>query len=144
MYFLLIFIKRQLSFDFLNPFIIIYLISSKLPVSKGGSGLNMKKLLVAAIEIGNASSCYAFSFRHDYERDPSKISVHQWKPYGGPATINTPTAVLFDVNKLFYAFGYEAEYKYTDLQEEYEHTKWYYFRRFMLTLQDEKVRKNSL
>ena len=36
------------------------------------------KLLVAAIDFGTTYSGWAFSFRHDYKADPSRISVKQW------------------------------------------------------------------
>ena len=42
------------------------------------------KLLVAAIDFGTTYSGYAFSFRHDYERDPLKISTNTaWSSSAG-------------------------------------------------------------
>lgn len=42
------------------------------------------RLLVAAIDFGTTYSGYAFSFRHDFERDPLKISTNtSWSSSAG-------------------------------------------------------------
>ena len=35
-------------------------------------------LLVAAIDFGTTYSGWAFSFKHEFERDPTKISAKNW------------------------------------------------------------------
>ena len=46
-----------------------------------GSSSECNKLLVAAIDFGTTYSGWAFSFKHEYESDPTRISSRQW--YGG-------------------------------------------------------------
>ena len=36
------------------------------------------KLLVAAIDFGTTYSGWAFSFKHEYARDPTDITFSQW------------------------------------------------------------------
>ena len=45
------------------------------------SSVSSTKLLVAAIDFGTTYSGWAFSFKHEYESDPTRISSKQW--YGG-------------------------------------------------------------
>ena len=35
-------------------------------------------LVVAAIDIGTTHSGYAFSFKHDYDKDPTQVDI--WSP----------------------------------------------------------------
>ncbi|KAL5012116.1 hypothetical protein ScPMuIL_010667 [Solemya velum] len=92
-------------------------------------------LLVAAIDFGTTYSGYAFSFKHENERDPMKISANNWGAFsGGPASLKTPTTVLLTPDEQFFAFGYEAEDKYAELALDEEHEDWFYFRRFKMML----------
>ncbi|XP_069129617.1 heat shock 70 kDa protein 12A-like isoform X2 [Argopecten irradians] len=93
------------------------------------------RLLVAAIDFGTTYSGYAFSFRHEFETDPLKVSASTW-PAGSRALVSlkTPTTVLLDKNQTFHSFGYEAEDHYSQLAEDDDHTEWYYFRRFKMML----------
>ncbi|XP_045203378.2 heat shock 70 kDa protein 12A-like [Mercenaria mercenaria] len=91
-------------------------------------------LLVAAIDFGTTFSGFAFSFKHDFDRDPLKVSAKQWNG-GQMVSMKTPTcAMIKSDGKTLEAFGYEAENKY----EEYALTKsleeYYYFRRFKMML----------
>ncbi|KAL3879594.1 hypothetical protein ACJMK2_031883 [Sinanodonta woodiana] len=93
-------------------------------------------LLVAAIDFGTTYSGWAFSFKHEYETDPTKIGARQWQG-GQLISMKAPTTVLIKPDaKTFDSFGYEAERKYTDLasNDNYEHKRWYYFRRFKMML----------
>ncbi|XP_060065858.1 heat shock 70 kDa protein 12A-like isoform X1 [Ylistrum balloti] len=94
-----------------------------------------EKLLVAAIDFGTTYSGYAFSFRHDFENDPLKISASTWNA-GSRALVSlkAPTTVLLDKNEKFHSFGYEAEDHYSQLAEDNDHLDWYYFRRFKMML----------
>jgi hypothetical protein len=98
-------------------------------------------LLVAAIDFGTTYSGYAFSFRHEYEKDPTKASGKTW--YAGANTpgcsLKTSTTILLKPDKTFDSFGYEAENKYVDLAMDKEHAKYYYFRRFKMLLFDKVV-----
>ncbi|XP_078325395.1 heat shock 70 kDa protein 12B-like [Crassostrea virginica] len=99
----------------------------------------MSSLLVAAIDFGTTFSGYAFSFLHDYNRDPLKISTNSWNAgIGKLMTLKTSTCVLFDATGKFHSFGFEAEEKYSNLALEDNHHDWYYFRRFKMMLYDKK------
>ncbi|XP_021355916.1 heat shock 70 kDa protein 12A-like isoform X2 [Mizuhopecten yessoensis] len=93
------------------------------------------RLLVAAIDFGTTYSGYAFSFRHEFETDPLKVSASTWTA-GSRALVSlkTPTTVLLDKDKNFHSFGYEAEDYYSQLAEDDDHGDWYYFRRFKMML----------
>lgn len=96
------------------------------------------KLVVAAIDFGTTYSGYAFSFKHDYEKDPTKISTNSTWVAGtaGLLSLKTPTVILLDADKNFVAFGYEAEDLYNSLAVEGGdlHKKYYYYRRFKMLL----------
>lgn len=95
----------------------------------------MANLIVAAIDIGTTFSGYAFSFGHQYMKDPLKISINSWTSgSGGVVSLKTSTCVLFDPKGEFHSFGYDAEDKYSDLALDDNHHDWYYFRRFKMTL----------
>ena len=100
----------------------------------------MSSLLVAAIDFGSTFSGYAFSFLHDYKRDPLKISTNSWSAgVGQLMTAKTSTCVLFDSAQKFHSFGFEAEEKYSNLALDDKHHDWYYFRRFKMMLYDKMV-----
>lgn len=93
------------------------------------------RLMTAAIDFGTTYSGYCFSFRHDFENDPLKVSANTWTAgTAGLVSLKTPTTVLMDSNQELVAFGYEAEDRYAELAEDEEHAEYYYFRRFKMTL----------
>ncbi|XP_052276645.1 heat shock 70 kDa protein 12A-like isoform X2 [Dreissena polymorpha] len=97
------------------------------------STLNQNFLLVAAIDFGTAYSGYAFSSKEDFKTDPLKISANTW--IGGTLmSLKTSTCVLFDKEKKFYKFGYDAEDAYANLALDDKHNDYYYFRRFKMEL----------
>ncbi|XP_033742661.1 heat shock 70 kDa protein 12B-like [Pecten maximus] len=101
-------------------------------------------LLVAAIDFGTTYSGYAFSFLHDYKRDPLKVSANNWTAgSGGLISLKTPTCVLFKTNGEFHSFGFEAEDKYSDLALDGEQDGWRYFRRFKMKLYENKCLNRS-
>ncbi|XP_060574349.1 heat shock 70 kDa protein 12A-like [Ruditapes philippinarum] len=108
--------------------------------TKGRNGREKKsksgKVLVAAINFGTTFSGYAFSFNHDYEIDPTKVTINQvWKT--GSFTrisLKTPTILLLDNKKHFVAFGYEAEERYSEIVAEEGQNDYYYYRRFKMLL----------
>jgi len=95
-------------------------------------------VIVTAIDFGTTFSGFAFSFRHEYERDPLKISANNWIS-GSSVSLKTPSTLLLSPNKEFHSFGYEAENKYSELTENEEHKGWLYFRRFKMILHNNKV-----
>ncbi|KAL3858892.1 hypothetical protein ACJMK2_009141 [Sinanodonta woodiana] len=103
-------------------------------------------VIVAAIDFGTAYSGIAFQFKHEFEKDPTKISAPQtWN--GGKQNLisyKTPTCLLLDNNEESSSFGYEAEDKYADLSMDEKHTDWYFFRRFKMRLHErEGLTKSS-
>lgn len=97
-------------------------------------------LIVAAIDFGTTFSGCAFSFLHDLNTDPSKISAHTWNEgIGGRVSLKTSTSVLFEPTGKFHSFGYEAEEKYLTLVDEKEQLNWFYFSRFKMMLYNNKV-----
>ncbi|KAL3880082.1 hypothetical protein ACJMK2_032351 [Sinanodonta woodiana] len=94
------------------------------------------KPIVAAIDFGTTYSGYAFSFGHDFQVDPLKISCTNYfnARSGAGMSLKTPTCILFSPDERFHSFGYEAEEKYSDLLMDGEYQAWYYFRRFKMIL----------
>lgn len=104
----------------------------------------MDRYIVAAIDIGTAFSGYAFSFVHEYKRDPLKISAASWNAcIGGFVSLKTATSVLFNPNGKFDSFGYDAREKYSELAEDDMPNDWYYFSRFKMMLYDNMVNISS-
>ncbi|KAL3878673.1 hypothetical protein ACJMK2_031004 [Sinanodonta woodiana] len=97
------------------------------------------KLLVAAIDFGTTYSGYAFVFKHE---DFSKINANIVWAGGSLMSLKCPTCVLFDEKKQFHSFGYEAEDKYSDLANDNEHQKWYYFHRFKMSLHKKEIKRD--
>ena len=99
------------------------------------------KLVVAAIDFGTTYSGYAFSLRHEYEKDPLCIKINPKWEAGGRCLIShkAPTTVLLNPKKEFHSFGYDAENKFSELSLDCEHNDWYYFRRFKMELYKQKV-----
>ena len=100
------------------------------------------KTLVVSIDFGTTYSGYAFSFKDDYKENPTAVKTNQNWVAGTRSlmSLKTSSAVLFDANKKFHSFGYEAENKYSNLAEDQEHRDWYFFKRFKMKLYGKKVR----
>ncbi|XP_052076812.1 heat shock 70 kDa protein 12B-like isoform X5 [Mytilus californianus] len=102
-------------------------------------------LLVAAIDLGTTFSSYAFANRGEFKDDPTKISSCAWCTGSQPGlSLKTPTCILFDKVQNFFAFGAEAEDKYTELAQEEDHVDWFFFRRFKMQLYDKQEISRSL
>ncbi|XP_021376558.1 heat shock 70 kDa protein 12B-like [Mizuhopecten yessoensis] len=96
-------------------------------------------ICVAAIDIGNTYSGYAFSFHGDFQKKPLKIFASGWNAGSGSLILHkTPTALLLNPDQTFNSFGYNAEKNYSQLAEEDEHKDYYYFRRFQTILRKGK------
>ena len=109
-------------------------------MATSGKEQNKNKLIFAAIDFGTTYSGHAFSLKNRLDKNPTDISTIVWR--SGSTTLNSPkvpTCILFDRNKEFSAFGYEAENKYTDLAFDGEHKDWYFFRHFKMSLYNKQV-----
>ncbi|XP_053400254.1 heat shock 70 kDa protein 12A-like [Mercenaria mercenaria] len=91
------------------------------------------RLLVGAIDFGTAFSGWAFSFKHEYEQDPTKATVKVWNA-GTLTTEKTPTCILLQPDGTFDSFGYDAENRYRGLADKNLHTEYYFFRHFKMSL----------
>lgn len=91
-------------------------------------------LMVAAIDFGTTFSGWAYSFKHEFESDPTNIHAKNWNN-GSNISTKAPTTVLIEPDgKTFVAFGYEAEDKYALLCAEGKQKEFYYFSRFKMML----------
>ncbi|KAL5019199.1 hypothetical protein ScPMuIL_004921 [Solemya velum] len=98
------------------------------------------RILVAAIDFGTTYSGYAFSFRQQFDRDPTETSGRSWNQ--SIASLKTPTCILLDSEQQFSAFGSDAEDKYAELASDDKHKDWYYFKHFKMKLHDEMGLRN--
>ena len=95
--------------------------------------------MVAAIDFGTTFSGWAYSFKHEFESDPSNIHAKNWNN-GSNISTKTPTAVLIKPDgKTCVAFGYTAEDKYAELCAENKQRGYYYFSRFKMMLHNKRV-----
>ena len=96
-------------------------------------------IAVVAIDFGTTFSGFAFAFNH---RDGEK-GIHMNKEWGtdqGYATMKAPTCLLLNPDKSFNSFGYEAQDRFAELEEE-EARKYYYFEKFKMVLHKDEVIK---
>ena len=89
--------------------------------------------LVVGIDFGTSYSAYAYSYA--YEKD--KIFMNSDWPSGSRAT-KEMTAILFNGNEEFVAFGEDAVDKFNALTEE-EEKAFFFFNCFKMDLYKEKV-----
>lgn len=99
-------------------------------------------IAVVAIDFGTTFSGFAFAFNN---KDGEK-SVHMNKEWGtdqGYSTMKTPTCLLLNPDKSFNSFGYEAQDRYADLEEE-EACQYFYFDSFKMILHNnENLNRNT-
>ncbi|XP_052781386.1 heat shock 70 kDa protein 12A-like [Mya arenaria] len=102
----------------------------------------MAPLLVAGIDFGTTYSGWSFSFKHEFELDPTKVATKRW--YGDQlVSLKAPTCVLIEPDgETFSAFGFDAETKYTSLVEADEHDEWYFFKRFKMQLYKKNIERD--
>ncbi|XP_021342888.1 heat shock 70 kDa protein 12A-like [Mizuhopecten yessoensis] len=98
-------------------------------------------LAVVAIDFGTTYTGYAYSSRNEFQKSKSNcagiINHNNWASgFAGLYSFKAPTVALFNSEKEFDCFGYEAEDKYARLAENKVHHKWYYFSRFKMQLFD--------
>jgi hypothetical protein len=98
--------------------------------------MTTKRLLVGAIDFGTTFSGWAFSFKHDYDSDPTKAKTKHWQSRSGTlVTEKTPTCALVKPDgKTLKAFGYDAENEYRELLDKGEEENYFFFKRFKMEL----------
>ncbi|XP_038138879.1 heat shock 70 kDa protein 12A-like [Cyprinodon tularosa] len=95
---------------------------------------------IIAIDFGTAFSGYAFNISpRGKESGPY---LKRWGKEYGFDTPKTPTCILFNEDKTFLSFGYEAQMKFKDMRGE-EAKKYYLFQDFKMTLYN-KTLSNDL
>lgn len=96
-------------------------------------------VVVVAIDFGTTYSGYAFSFLKEKGKD-SVYMNREWLNEHGTRTSKTPTCLLLKPDLSFDSFGYQAIEKYTDLQDESNEQRYYFFQHFKMALHsDENV-----
>ncbi|XP_060559752.1 heat shock 70 kDa protein 12A-like [Ruditapes philippinarum] len=94
-------------------------------------------LVVAAIDFGTTFSSWGFSFKHEFDLDPTKVTAKQWSGLESTISLKGPTTILIHPDgKTIDSFGFDAETKYAELAEENQHKEWYFFKRFKMLLFD--------
>ena len=92
-------------------------------------------MIVGAIDFGTAYSGWAFSFVHEFKKDPTKVTTKLWLSGAALVTEKAPTCALIAPDgKTLVAFGYDAENKYRELAVNGEHENYYYFKGFKMAL----------
>ena len=92
-------------------------------------------MIVGAIDFGTAYSGWAFSFKHEFQKEPTTVSTKIWRSGDNLSTEKTPTcALIASDGETLVAFGYDAENKYRELAEQNEQENYYYFKGFKMAL----------
>ena len=99
--------------------------------------------MVAALEFGTTNSGFAFSMRHEFEKDPLQMHCTRIKYAGAGAgtrsSLKQTTCLLLDKEKKFVAFGYDAENRYAGLVMNKEQYDYYFFDHFTMSLYNNEV-----
>lgn len=73
--------------------------------------IDVVRRFIAAIDLGQTYSGYAFSFQYEPNSIPNSIYTCEWQN-DSLISNKAPTSVLLNKNKKFLAFGYNAESRY--------------------------------
>ncbi|XP_063447154.1 heat shock 70 kDa protein 12A-like [Mytilus trossulus] len=92
------------------------------------------KILVVAVDFGSSGAGYAFSFAYQYKNNPLDICTSLWNNGNGPVQAKVPAVLLFDPDKKFHSFGFEAEDKYEELMNANKAGQWYFLKGFKMQL----------
>ncbi|KAK1172346.1 heat shock 70 kDa protein 12A-like [Acipenser oxyrinchus oxyrinchus] len=95
--------------------------------------------LVVAIDFGTAFSGYCFCVKSCTDNIRSVF----WGMGHGYRSPKTPTCALFNPEKKFIKFGYDAVIKYNTMVSE-QSRKWYFFENFKMELYSKKVTKDLM
>lgn len=109
------------------------------------------RLVIAAIDLGTTYSGYAYTFKHELERERSakdmcKVLSNNWQSGSSAGLIShkTPTSLLLTKDGEFDSFGYKAEKNYMDLVNGNKHIGWRFYRKFkMLLHKNDVLNKNT-
>ena len=94
-------------------------------------------IALVAIDFGTTFSGFAFSF--NYKEGEKGIHMNkEWGADQGLSTLKTPTCLLLNPDKSFNSFGYEAQDRYAEVEEE-EAREYYYFENFKMILHNDQV-----
>jgi len=96
---------------------------------------DLKCKISVAIDFGTINSAMAYACQPD-ENDVKVIT--DW-PGGIETNGKIPTAILFDKDQKFVAFGNRAKTKYQNILLNKEQSKFYFFENFKMELYEEKV-----
>ncbi|XP_028648869.2 heat shock 70 kDa protein 12A-like [Erpetoichthys calabaricus] len=96
-------------------------------------------LLVVAVDFGTAYSGYCFSVKGKQENIRSVF----WGMEYGFRLPKTPTCILFDENKKFMKFGFDAVMTYTKMNS-IEANKFYFIENFKMELYNKTISKNLM
>ena len=137
--------KANLALD-LSSMLFQKLLSQPSPPIAPGTGSgpvvephNWKAFISAALEIGHKQSGFAYSFKHQYLEDPTRVYTKTWHGSSGVLSFKIPTVILFDENMQFHSAGLDAEDNYSELVLDSEDSRWHYFERFTSCLVGKKV-----
>lgn len=93
---------------------------------------------IVAFDIGTSNSGYAYSDRKQIKEN--KIYLNEWTGnFSHDKTAKAPSIVLFNEDRSFNSFGYEAERNYARMVQDKIHQKCYRFRNFKMRLYHEMV-----
>ena len=101
-----------------------------------------RQRLVVAVDFGTTYSGYAYCWQDEYEKNITnpKILCNTW--IGGKVIgEKAPTCVLFNSDKKFHSFGYDAVAFYEQNAHRENFRDWYYFEHFKMKLYNETVNK---
>ncbi|KAK3580158.1 hypothetical protein CHS0354_030273 [Potamilus streckersoni] len=115
--------------------------------SERGQDLNLDVLsntidvpkLVVAIDFGTYNSGYAYQYRTDYENERSTtINFSRWQT-PTMVTNKIPTCILLKSDGTVDSFGYEAQMRFANLEQEGEdYVNWFFFSFFKMMLHQRK------
>ncbi|XP_063398904.1 heat shock 70 kDa protein 12A-like [Mytilus trossulus] len=93
----------------------------------------IKKDVIAAIEIGYTHSGYVFCLGKKFALEGGGLYCPNWEARDkGVVTFKTSTAILLRPNKSIHSIGYEAEEHVSRIQGESDSGKWFFFKNFMI------------
>ena len=94
-------------------------------------------IAVVAIDLGTTYTGFAFALNNEDAVDCIYLN-REWGRGHGCTTIKAPTCLLLNPDKSFNSFGYEAQDRFAELEEE-EATAYYFFEKFEMVLHKDEV-----
>ena len=91
--------------------------------------VNFQTAFAVAIHISMESTRLTVCSRYHYNENPSKIRCKLWKTLDGLFRDSTPLSILIKPDgKTLHGFGYDAQRRYAELEEEYDNCRYYFFK----------------